>query len=169
MERKPVPVALMLGGNQGDTLETFDLARKYVSDRAGEIIAISGIYLSAPWGKEDQPWFKNQALIIETILKPLELLSATHEIEIFLGRVKGEKNGPRRIDIDILLYDAAIVAEAELIIPHPRMHLRKFNLEPLSEIAGYWIHPILRQTVDVLNTSCKDTLVVKRMIPDAAE
>ena len=163
-----VTAALMLGGNIGNTTELFSRARSLLTSEAGTIRSESGIYISAPWGNEDQQWFKNQALLLETALSPHELLKVTKRIESLLGREKGERNGPRTLDIDILLYGGQILEQPDLTIPHPRMHLRKFNLEPLSEIAGNLMHPVLHRSISELNDACTDTLEVKLM-NDAAE
>ena len=159
----------MLGGNLGDTAEIFQKARTLLSQAAGEITAVSRIYQSEPWGMKDQPWFSNQALVLNTFLKPPDLLLSVQHIEQQLGRERTVRNGPRVIDIDILLYGNQVVQESGLTIPHPRMHLRKFNLEPLSEIAGFRIHPVLNKTIAELNDACTDILIVKPLTDNAAQ
>jgi 2-amino-4-hydroxy-6-hydroxymethyldihydropteridine diphosphokinase len=95
----------------------------------------SKIYETEPWGFADQPAFLNQVVAGNTSLKPLELLGFTQSIEKGLGRVKTFRNGPRVIDIDILLYGEQIVETESLTIPHPRLHERGFVLKPLADIA----------------------------------
>lgn len=161
MNRETVSVALMLGGNLGDPVALFRQVRAAISNHAGELTAVSRIYLSEPWGMKDQPWFRNQAILLNTTLEPLELLSVLQQMEQQMGREQSERNGPRIIDIDILLYGDRVIHETGLTIPHPRMHLRKFNLEPLSEIAGFRMHPVFKKTISELNAECTDTLTVK--------
>ena len=90
---------------------------------------------------EDQPNFINCVSQIETNLSPHKLLKKLNSIEEKLGRVRHEKWGPRTIDLDIIFYNDLIINESDLIIPHPRAHLRRFVLEPICEIAPEFIHP----------------------------
>ncbi|RYG41818.1 MAG: 2-amino-4-hydroxy-6-hydroxymethyldihydropteridine diphosphokinase, partial [Chitinophagaceae bacterium] len=92
-----------------------------------------------------------------------ELLNALLTIEKNLGRIREKRFGPRIIDIDILLYNNDIIHATSLDIPHPRMHLRRFVLAPLAEIAGEIIHPVLRKTIDELLLECPDELPVTRL------
>ncbi len=169
MKSKEIAVALMLGGNLGNTPVMFREAIRLLTAQAGHIEKSSSLYISEPWGLAAQPLFKNQAIVLQTKLSPKELLTKVKEIEKTLGRKTTAVNGPREIDIDILLYGSLIVHEAMLQIPHPRLHLRKFNLEPLSEIASGWVHPGLNKTIGELNDTCVDTLSVKIMPADEAE
>jgi 3-oxoacyl-[acyl-carrier protein] reductase len=94
-------------------------------------------------GPPGQPAFINAAAELETSLDPHQLMQTLLDIERRLGRVRGEKDGPRTIDLDILLYGDAIVESSEVTIPHPRMHTRGFVLEPMAEIAPAAVHPVL--------------------------
>ncbi len=101
----------------------------------GEVRAVSSLYLTEPWGVEDQPKFVNAVAALETILSPMELLLALKAAEAELGREPdGERWGPRVIDFDILTYGSETVDEPGLTIPHPRMKERAFVLVPLAEI-----------------------------------
>jgi 2-amino-4-hydroxy-6-hydroxymethyldihydropteridine diphosphokinase len=106
---------------------------------------ISHIYETPPWGITDQPKFLNQVLEVTTDLSPQELLTAAKEIEARMGRVPGEKYGPRLIDIDILIYGCHEVSSPNLTIPHPRMAERAFVLVPLNELVPDLVPPGERQ------------------------
>ncbi len=98
------------------------------------LTARSALYESAPVGKLDQPAFVNAVAMLSTSLSPVELLQALLDIEALHGRVRIERNGPRTLDLDLLLYDEQIIHQPGLDVPHPRMHERAFVLIPLSEI-----------------------------------
>lgn len=101
----------------------------------------SSLYRTEPVGKADQSWFVNCVIEIETQHKASSLLEILQKIENDMGRVRKERWGPRTIDLDILLYGQEIIAEDNLIIPHPELHKRRFVLVPMCEIAPYAIHP----------------------------
>jgi len=101
----------------------------------GEIVAVSSLYRTPAWGKTDQPDFVNAAVALNTSRSPRDLLRALKSLERELGRVEGERWGPRVIDFDILIYGNERVDEADLTIPHARLRERAFALIPLAEIA----------------------------------
>lgn len=101
----------------------------------GEIVAVSSLYRTAPWGKADQPDFINAAVALDTHLSPRDLLDALKALERGLGRVESERWGPRRIDFDILAYADEWIDDGDLVIPHRRLYQRAFVLVPLAEIA----------------------------------
>ena len=105
-----------------------------------DLLSVSSIYETAPWGKTDQPAFLNAAIAITTTLTPELLLQVTQSIERALGRVRHEHWGARTIDIDILTYEGEERDSMELILPHPYLTQRLFVLQPLAEIApGLWV------------------------------
>ena len=115
----------------------------------GDVLALSGFYETEPWGFQSENTFLNAALRLETSLSPLELLKATQQIEVEMGRTQ-KSNGTyhdRIIDIDILLYDDLILQTPELTLPHPLMQDRRFVMEPLLEIAPSVVHPVFKKTV----------------------
>ena len=124
---------LGLGTNIGDREKNLKIALEEISKTAN-ITKKSSIHETKPEGVKDQGDFLNMAIEIETTMPPTDLFKRLQKIEKTMGRVKTIKNGPRIIDIDILLYEDLKINEPELVIPHPRMHERQFVLKPLSEI-----------------------------------
>lgn len=148
-------VYLSLGTNLGDKKANMTTAAGLLAERVGEILALSNLYETKPWGFESDNSFLNAAIIMETRLDPFELLDVTKQIESEMGRK--EKSDitykDRIIDIDILMYEDAIIQTKELTIPHPFMHKRNFVIGPLAEIAATLEHPILKKTIGELYLS----------------
>ncbi len=139
-------VCLGLGSNVGDKRANLRAALALLCGPGTpevSLLAVSSLYRTEPVGLLDQDWFLNAAARLETRLTPRDLLNRLLAIERELGRVRTVRNGPRSIDLDILLWENLIVAEADLVIPHARMHERLFVLEPLAEIAAAVRHPVL--------------------------
>jgi 2-amino-4-hydroxy-6-hydroxymethyldihydropteridine diphosphokinase len=153
-------IYLLLGTNLGNRQENLIQARASIAAKCGSLLKTSNIYETAAWGKTDQPAFLNQVIALETSLTPKNLLSCVLQIEQELGRVRSEKWGERIIDIDILYYEDTIHHSTDLVIPHPGIAERRFVLEPLSEIAPDFLHPIFLKTSLVLLAECKDELAV---------
>lgn len=125
-----------LGSNLGDGPAILrEAARRLDALPAVRVTARSRLYRTPPWGKLDQPPFVNAALRVDTTLSPHELLDACQGIEAALGRVRAERWGPRRIDLDLLCIDDLTVADERLVLHHPLMFERAFVLVPLAEIA----------------------------------
>ena len=138
---------LALGSNIGDRETNLCAAIQSISAAGIPVLRESPIYETEPVGLTDQRWFLNMVVEAETALFPMQLLTRTGKIERALGRVRTVANGPRTIDIDILLYGNAVIRTPRLEIPHPRMHERRFVLAPLADLAPALRHPLLRQTV----------------------
>lgn len=131
-------VLLGLGSNLGDAAATFAAAVARLEQGGMRVVARSFSYRTPPWGPVPQPDFINLCLLVETDLVPHALLAATRAIESDLGRKRSLRWGPRTIDIDILAYDDAQIADPDLQIPHPRLTERAFVLVPLLDIAPDW-------------------------------
>lgn len=127
-------VYLGLGSNIGDSKRNIESALSLLSKKVN-ILNKSSYYETEPVGFKDQPWFLNIVIEGETDLMPRELLDFTQSIERDMKRVKTILNGPRIIDVDILIYGDIKMESEDLIIPHPRMHERAFVMVPLFEIA----------------------------------
>ena len=156
---------LLLGTNVGDRIKNLQLARNLLATKAGNIIASSGIYKTAPWGNTDQADFFNQAVHLQTMMPAETLMQEILNIEMEMGRERTLKNAPRIIDIDILLFNDVITDLPHLHIPHALLHERKFALIPLQEIAGDLIHPVLNLSINQLSEDCKDELQVSLYQP----
>lgn len=139
---KQIKAYIGLGSNLGDRASNLQEAINQISKlRAIKIKTLSAIYLSEPWGNENQNDFYNQVIMIETRLQARELLEELQKIEIKMGRQRTETWGPRIIDLDILLYGEEIVDWPDLKIPHPYAQQRLFVLIPLQEINSELVFP----------------------------
>ena len=140
-----------VGSNLGDRNSNLEKAKKYLESEKGiSFLESSEIYETDPVGGPAQEKYLNAVWWIETSLAPRPLLELLLGIEKKMGRVRSERNAPRMIDLDILFYGEAIIHEAGLDIPHPRLHERSFVLKPLSDLAPDWMHPVLKKTVQEL-------------------
>lgn len=139
-------VFISIGSNQGNREEYCRKALEEI-DLFSDIIKSSSIYETEPVDYENQPDFLNAAVKITTDYSPHKLLNKLKEIEYRLGRERSVKWGPRYLDLDIIFYGQLIVNDNDLIIPHPRAHLRKFVLVPVCEIDPDFIYPGLEMTV----------------------
>lgn len=154
-------VLLSLGSNTDDPAIQLSRAMKHIGHLPStEILKLSQVIQTAPWGKTDQPDFLNMAILIETRLDVVELMENILIIELKMGRVREEKWGPRIIDIDIILFGNLKFAGKTVIVPHPHMHERLFVLEPAAEIAPEMEHPGSGKTIATLLAECRDRTFV---------
>ena len=144
-------VVLITGGNVGDAEQTLGEAARLINAEIGRVERHSRIYRTKAWGFEAED-FRNQVLVVESELEPMQVLDVVNDIERRLGRDRaveqmeksatGARYASRSIDIDILFYDDLVVESERLTLPHPRIAEREFVLEPLTEVAARWRHPV---------------------------
>lgn len=137
---------IALGSNLGDRWRSVRAALRAMGNFC-RIGRLSSIYETEPVGLAGQPAFLNAAVSVSTALDARSLLHSLLGVERDLGRERAVNHGPRTIDLDLLLYDALVVKEPGIEVPHPRLHQRRFVLVPLVEIAPHLLHPVLRQTM----------------------
>jgi len=152
---------LSLGSNVGDSATNLNIAIDRLSG-VGDVLAVSSFYETEPVEFTAQAWFLNCAVKLRTNKSPQGLLISLLTIEHAMGRQRQQDKGPRLIDIDIILFGDCIVDTADLTIPHPAMHERRFVLEPLAEIAPEICHPILKRTIQQLLNELPDTHAVRK-------
>lgn len=156
---------LSLGSNIEARKISLIKAIRLLKAEAGMLVAESSLYETEAWEMEEGTnAFLNQVIAVDTFLSPEELMELCLTIEEENGRVRNGTVSSRTIDIDILLFDDLIVHE-NLQLPHPRMHLRKFVLLPLNEIAPQLMHPVLKKNINELLQNCTDTCEVKKYEP----
>ncbi|HQV77421.1 MAG TPA: 2-amino-4-hydroxy-6-hydroxymethyldihydropteridine diphosphokinase [Chitinophagales bacterium] len=158
-------IYLLLGSNKNHRIQYLLAAKHYLQLEVGEILQVSSIYETEPWGNLNQPKYLNQVLELSTSKTPFQLLHILQKIEKNLGRTNKQQNAARTIDIDILFYEGYILHAKNLQIPHPRLHLRKFTLQPLMEVNKSYIHPIFKKTIEELIKICADDLKVGIFTP----
>lgn len=157
-------ITILLGSNQGNRKDLILRAMQLLETKLGKCQKVSYIYESEAWGFEAETAFLNQVLVFESSLNPQEILQIGLDIEKKLGRIRNtEGYKSRTMDIDLLFYDNNVIEEADLQIPHPRLHLRRFTLEPLVEIIPDFIHPKLKKTMRKLLEVCPDNLIPNKL------
>ena len=161
------PLYLLIGGNQGNRQQIINNATNLIQQRIGFVAVSSHIYETEPWGDFQDPntqLFLNIALLVHTNLTPLQALSSALLIEKELGRQRiclpSSSNlrtySSRPIDIDLIFFGNLVINTPTLTLPHPRMHLRRFVLKPLCDIAPDYIHPLFNKTLITLLSECTD-------------
>lgn len=155
---------VLFGSNMGDKDWVFAEACLYINNRCGQVTMLSSPYESEPWGFEADEWFLNRVVVLQTELAPETLLRELLEIERELGRVRhpdAKGYSSRPADLDILYYGNRVICSGMLTVPHPRLHLRRFALMPMCEVAPDLIHPVFQKTQVELLEQCPDTGVVR--------
>lgn len=149
---------IAIGSNLGRKLENCRNAIDSLERLpASRVVDTSPFYRTAPIGYEDQDWFVNAAVVLDTALAPFELLDALQEIERRAGRTRPSvRFGPRVLDLDIIFYDDAVIDTPMLTVPHPRMHERRFVLRPICDMDSAFVHPVLGQPVQTLLDRIQD-------------
>ena len=151
----------------GDKESIFSQACLLINNRCGQVVKVSAAYESEPWGFEAEEWFLNRVIVVETELSPMDLLQQLLDIEKELGRVRyPEIQGytSRTADLDLLYYGNRIIQTETLIVPHPRLQMRRFALMPLCEVAPEYKHPVLKLTQKELLEQCVDDCIVREIV-----
>lgn len=156
-------VYFSLGSNLGDREKNIASAIEEISTHIGRVSKISSMFESEPIGDKSHPWYLNCCISAFSGLTPNRIMQKCLEIEMKLGRVRGDvKWAPRTIDIDIIFYADKVVSTPILTVPHLEAHKRLFVLMPMAEIAPDYIHPKFKKSVWQLLNECPDTSIVSR-------
>jgi len=161
-------ILIGIGGNLasprfGSPLDTLAAALVALQAEGIRVITRSAWYRTEPVPRSDQPWFVNAVASLATHLAARDLLAALQTLEEQFGRVRSELNAPRVLDLDLLDYEGQVTDTTSLVLPHPRLHQRRFVLLPLAEIAPDWYHPLSRLTAKQLLSRLIATQPVERL------
>jgi 2-amino-4-hydroxy-6-hydroxymethyldihydropteridine diphosphokinase len=161
-------ILIGIGGNLesarfGPPRDTLSAALQALKAERITILTRSGWYRTEPVPRSDQPWFVNAVVSVGTELAAKDLLTVLQATERQFGRVRGEPNAPRILDLDILDYQGKMMNATSLVLPHPRLHERRFVLMPIAEIAPDWRHPILRLTAAQLLAPLSSEQQIERL------
>ncbi len=162
-------VYIGFGSNVGDRVDFCDRAVTLLGLLPhSQLTGVSLLYETEPVNDGSNPggsWFLNGVVQLETDVTPKSLLSVLREIERSLGRDQDNRSGPRTIDLDILFYGHRVINEADLVIPHPRLHQRRFVLMPLSELDPLLVHPIRHKSVNQMLAEVENQSEVRLLFP----
>jgi 2-amino-4-hydroxy-6-hydroxymethyldihydropteridine diphosphokinase len=157
-------VFLGIGSNLGDRELNLRNAVSMMGELIGSVISASSVWETEPWGFTSESFFLNMVIEVETELKPSGVLGRILMTEAKMGRLRSGKGyASREIDIDILFYGSRIMNTRSLVIPHPKLHRRRFVLEPMNEIAPGFIHPVFGRDIRTLLKECTDKGRIERL------
>ncbi len=153
------PAYICVGSNLGDKLANCRRGvAELVDDEASRLVDRSRVYRTEPVDYEDQDWFVNFVVKIATALEPLALLDKLKSIEHHAGRRRDSvRFGPRVLDLDVIFYDTMVMDHPRLVIPHPRMHKRRFVLKPVCDIDPHINHPVFHRTAQSMLEDLDET------------
>jgi 2-amino-4-hydroxy-6-hydroxymethyldihydropteridine diphosphokinase len=159
-------IVIGLGTNVGDRLTNLREAVRFIDQSVGKIARCSEVWETEPWGYNSPNSFYNAVCVVR-YERPDQIFSLMEQllrIEQMMGRMRNETNTyeDRIIDLDLISFDDLVLQLDNIIIPHPKMHLRKFVLLPLEQIYPSWYHPVLEKTVRELISECPDKTVVRK-------
>jgi len=154
-----------LGSNLGEPPAQIARSLELLFEGGVSVGAVSSLYETEPIDAPHQPWFVNGVARVASPFSPRALLGICQEVEARLGRRRDVHHGPRTIDLDLLMVGDAVEESAELTLPHPELHRRRFVLVPFAEIAGSVVHPRLGLTVTELLERCPDRGMVRFLAP----
>lgn len=157
-----------LGSNLGDRAGNLLMAVRGLIEASFDVCKLSAIYETEPWQIDVDTWFLNMVAEVQVsqLISPSQMMARLLRIEYLLGRGSENRNTARTADLDILFFGDMRVDSELLTVPHPRLHLRKFVLCPLSEIAPHFVHPTLGQDMTALLSACRDRSQVARWNPN---
>ncbi len=168
VEKEIITAYVGLGSNLGDRAGNLLLAVRGLMEASFVVNKLSGIYETEPVGIETDKYFLNMvAEIYVTNVSPTQMMARLLRIEYLLGRTDKSLKKPRTVDLDILFFGDTRMESEFLTLPHPRLHLRRFVLKPLSKIAPNFVHPVLQMEIADLLAACEDTSEVERWHPNA--
>lgn len=157
--------AISIGTNTGKRLQNIQNAIAEMKVGLGEVVKISAVYESEPWGFESEHWFYNIVLTLKSDVEPQELMKKLLDIEKKMGRERNAKGyADRCIDIDIVLCEECTICSKNLTLPHPHMHERLFVLLPLKELMPQWIHPIFKKNMEEMIRECNDNCRINKLM-----
>ena len=138
---------IALGANLGDPQTQFESALRALDEAGHAVLLVSSNYVTPAMGEHAGNDFVNAAAVVDSNVPAEDFLQLLHKIEAKIGRTRAVTWGPRVLDLDLLLYGSEIIETSTLVVPHPSMWYRRFVLQPLTEIAADWIHPVLQQSM----------------------
>jgi len=161
-------ILIGIGGNLasprfGAPIDTLAAALVSLQTQGIPVAGRSAWYRTEPVPRSDQPWFVNAVASLSTDLAAPDLLAVLQAIERQFGRVHGERNTARVLDLDLLDHRGQLIETASLVLPHPRLHQRRFVLVPLAEIAPCWSHPLSGLTAEQLLSRLDDKQSIERL------